>query len=79
MCIRDRARAARAGRAAIITVDRLVATYPDSSRAWVDQLGRLAGDVRQGRLDVEVLIEPLDAVYAAIAYRPRNDRGGEPW
>ena len=75
----EQERAARAGRAAVITVDRFVATYPGSSRAWVEQLGRLAADVRQGRLDVDVLIGPLDAVYAAIAYRPRNDRGGEPW
>lgn len=72
-------RAARAGRAAVTTVDRFVATYPDSSRAWVEQLSRLAADVREGRLDVEVLVGPLDAVYAAISYRPRNDQGAEPW
>lgn len=65
----EQERAARAGRAAVITVDRFVATYPRSSRAWVEQLGRFAADVREGRLNVEVLIGPLDAVYAAIAYR----------
>lgn len=75
----EQERAARAGRAAVIAVDRFVATDPDSSRAWVEQLGRLAVEVRGGRLDVEVLMGPLDAVYAAIAYRPRNDHGGEPW
>ena len=75
----EQERAARAGRAAVVTVDRFVATYPDSSRG----VGRAARAPRrrraQGRLDVEVLIGPLDAVYAAIAYRQRDDQGGEPW
>lgn len=69
----EQERAARAGRAAVVKVDRFVATYPGSSEAWANHLERLAADVRNGRLEGEVLTGPLDAVCAAIAYRQRDD------
>lgn len=75
----EQERAARNGRVAVVTVDRFVATYPASSMAWAEQLDRLAVDVREGRIDGEVLIGPLDAVHGAIAYRQRDDQSSEPW
>lgn len=71
----EQERAARDGRAAVATVDRFIATYPGDAEAWVKQLDWLAIDVRDGRLAGELLIGPLDAVSAAIAFRERDDRG----
>lgn len=75
----EQERAARAGRAAVITSDRFVATYPGSSETWATHLERLAADVRNGRLDGQVLTGALDAVFAAIAYRQRDDESSNPW
>lgn len=57
----------------------IVATYPGTISEWVVQLDRLARDVLEGRLDGEALSGSLDTVYAAIAYRGRDDRHNEPW
>jgi len=72
----EQERAARAGRAAVLVVDRTVVAYPGDVRGWVDHLDRLAHEIRVGQLEVELLASALDNVAAAAAGRPPRPRTG---
>lgn len=74
----EQERAAKAGRAAAAAVDRTVTTYPEDTRAWVAHLDRLAADLQRGRFDLDLLLAPLNSVYAAIEYRQRTGRYPDP-
>ena len=72
----EQERAARAGRAAVLVVDRTVAAYPGDVQGWVDHLERLAHEIRTGQLDVGLLATALENVAAAAAGRPLRPRTG---
>jgi len=72
----EQERAARAGRAAVVVVDRTVAAYPGDVQGWVDHLDRLAHEIRAGRLDLDLLTSALDNAAAAAAGRPPRPRAG---
>jgi hypothetical protein len=74
----EQERASRAGRAAVVAVDRTVATYPNDTRSWVAHLDRLAADLQRGQFDRDLLLAPLDSVHAAIEYRQRPSRRTDP-
>jgi len=75
----EQERAARAGRAAVVAVDRLVVAFPEDARTWVTYLERLADDVIHGQLDETAVAPALDRVCAAVASRRRRDLAGDPW
>lgn len=72
----EQERAARAGRAALVVVDRVVVAYPGNAQGWVDQLDRLAHEIRTGQLDVGLLTSALDDVSAAAEGRRLRGRTG---
>lgn len=72
----EQGRAARTGRAAVVVVDRAVLAYPGDVQGWVDQLDRLAHEIRAGQLDVGLLTSALDNVSAAAEGRQPRRRTG---
>jgi len=65
----EQARAARAGRAAVVVVDRAVVSYPGDVQGWLLHLDRLTQEIRAGRLDVDPLTGALDDLSAAVLDR----------
>lgn len=74
----EQKRASKAGRAAVVAVDRIVTTYPNDTCTWVAHLDRLAADLQRGQLDADLMLAPLHFVYAVIEYRQRPGRHLDP-
>ncbi len=75
----EQERAARAGRAAVVAVDRTVVVYPNGTQEWIAHLKRLAAEVRGGQLEDIRLTAALDLVYDAVAHRQLRGRVTDPW
>ena len=75
----EQERAARAGRAAVVVLDRTVTAYPQGTSEWIAQLERLATEVRRGQIDGTSLTAALDLVHAAVVSRRRLGYTNDPW
>ena len=75
----EQERAARAGRAAVVVLDRTVTAYPQGTSEWIAQLERLATEVGRAQLDGTSLTAALDLVHAAVVSRQRLGYPNDPW